>query len=190
MAIIDDDPSARQVLRGFLNERGYTVASEGADGSEALGICSTYNPDVVIMDIKMPGKDGIEAATEINRHSSVPVVLITGREDEDTVRRAAEAGVMAYLVKPVREEELFAAIELAISRHGEYLKLRKENVDLKNTIETRKFVEKAKGLLMEKDRITEAEAYSRIRKISMDRRMTMKEVSEIIVSSLKEGGQS
>ena len=185
VAIIDDERSERIVLKGLLEERGWHVVAEGEDGGDALDICRTRAPDLIIMDIKMPRKDGIEAAREINRLCPKPVILLTGREDEETIRRAAEAGVMAYLVKPVREEDLFPAIELAISRFREFEKLRRENVDLKKTLEARKLIERAKGLLMEKEGLTEREAFSRIQRISMDKRKPMKEVAEVLILALE-----
>ncbi len=111
------------------------------------------------------------------------MVLITGRDDEETLRRVAGSGAMAYLVKPVVESALLAAIELAITRYSEFVELKKENAELKNTIEVRKIVEKAKGILMQRSDISEGEAYARLRKISMDRRISMKDVAEVVIDS-------
>ncbi|MBI5561138.1 MAG: response regulator [Deltaproteobacteria bacterium] len=187
-AIVDDEPSERFVLRGLLEERGWEVVGEGADGKDALKICVETRPDVLIMDVNMPGKDGIQAAGDIHAQCPTPIVLLTGKEDENAVKLAAKAGVKAYLVKPVREDELFAAIELAASQFMEFERLRKENIYLKNALETRKVVERAKGLLMKKEKMTEEGAYSKIQKISMDRRISMKEVAEIIISTLNGEG--
>ncbi len=137
------------------------------------------------MDYKMPVKDGIEAAVEIGKTCPTAVVLLTAYDDEKTIRTAAEAGVMAYLVKPVRPEELLPAVEVAISRFKEFEALRKENVGLKDAVEARKIIEKAKGLLMEKEGLNENEAFVRIRNISMDRRKTMREIAEILVLALE-----
>ncbi len=186
VAIIEDDPSERLVLRGFVEDMGFDVVAEGSDGSEALEICRKYSPDLVIMDVGMPRKDGIEATRDINRDCPTPVILLTARDDEETIRRAVESGVMAYLVKPVKREDLLPAIELSISRFREFQMLRKENVDLKNALEARKIIEKAKGLLMEKEGLTETEAFMRIRKISMDKRKPMKEIAEVIILALEE----
>lgn len=185
IAIIDDDVSGRTILKGLVEESGFHVVAEGGNGAEAIGICRDRSPDLIIMDVKMPVKDGIEAAAEINRLYQTPVVILTARDDEDTVKRAASAGVMGYLVKPVRIEELIPAIELAISRSLEFKTLRKENEDLKKTLRARKVIEKAKGLLMEKEKISEEEAFSRIRKISMDKRKTMAEIAEVIILALE-----
>lgn len=189
IAIIDDDASERLVLKGLAEERGLNVMAEGTNGAEAIRICETSSPDLIIMDVKMPVKDGIEAAIEISRRFPVPVVLLTARDDEETIKRAAEAGVMAYLMKPLRQEELIPTIELAISRFKEFEMLRRENRDLKNTLQARKVIEKAKGLLMEREKITEGEAFSRIRKISMDKRKSMTDIAEVIILAFekKEG---
>jgi len=181
IAIVDDEASSRFVIRGFVEEAGLKVVAEGTDGAEAVEICRTHRPDVVLMDINMPGKDGIEAATEIGRSCPTAIILLTARDDEATVRRAAGAGVMAYLVKPVREEELLPAIELAVSRFNEFRLLKEENRELKSTLEARKIIERAKGLLMARDSITESEAFGRIRKVAMDKRKSMAEIAEVII---------
>ncbi|HLC17442.1 MAG TPA: response regulator [Thermodesulfobacteriota bacterium] len=186
IAIIDDDASERAVLKGLVEESGFEVAGEGENGEEALAICSATSPDLVIMDVKMPVMDGIEAAREINRSHPTPVVLLTATDDPETIRRAVEAGVMAYLTKPVRLEDLLPAVELAVSRFREFEVLRKENLDLKKTLEARKIIEKAKGILMETQKVSEKEAFTRIRKESMDRRKSMKEIAEEIIISLGE----
>lgn len=185
IAIIEDDSEQRLVLKGLVEELGCEVVAEGSTGVEALEICKAHRPDVVFLDVKMPGKDGIEAAGEINRLCPTPVVILTARDDREMVKRAAEAGAMVYLVKPVREEELFPAMELAITRFNESLKLRQENADLRDTLEARKFVEKAKGLLMDKEKLTEGEAFSRMRKLSMDTRVPLKEVARGLITALE-----
>ncbi|MBI5453564.1 MAG: response regulator [Deltaproteobacteria bacterium] len=181
IAIVDDDASERIVLKGMLLENGIEVVAEGKSGLEALEICRSNSPDLVIMDVKMPGKDGISAAADISKTYPTPVVLLTASDDEETIRRAAEAGVMGYLLKPIREEELVPTIELAISRFGEFVMLRKENAELKDALKARKTIEKAKGLLMEREKLNEAEAFARIRKIAMDKRKSMTEIAEVII---------
>ena len=183
VAIIDDNSSERLVLRLLMEEKGYCVVAEGGDGAQVVRLCQENKPDVVLMDIGLPNKDGIEATIDIAAQSPVPVVLITGRDDEETVRKAAASGAMAYMVKPVVESSLLAAIELAIIRFSEFTELKKENAELKNTIEVRKIVERAKGILMHRGDISEGEAYAKLRKISMDRRMPMKDVAEIVIES-------
>jgi response regulator NasT len=186
IAIIDDDASERLVLKGLVEEAGFTVVAEGADGVEAVKVCERSSPDLVIMDVKMPLKDGIEATAELQRCCPTPVVLLTASTDAGTIKRAAEAGVMAYLVKPVREEELVPAMELAIERFKEFGLLRRENDDLKKTLQARKTIEKAKGLLMERERLSESEAFARIRKISMDKRKSMTEIAEVIILAFED----
>ncbi|MBI5286039.1 MAG: ANTAR domain-containing protein, partial [Deltaproteobacteria bacterium] len=130
--------------------------------------------------------DGIEAAKGINELQPVPIVLLTGKRDEETIKRAIEVGViMAYLVKPIRQEELLPAIELAISRFQEFQALKREVIDLKEALEARKVIEKARGLLMEKEGLSEREAFSRIQRISMDKRTPMKEVAEALIMALE-----
>lgn len=181
IAIVDDDASSRFVIRGFVEEAGFKVVGEAGNGAEAVEICMAARPDVVLMDINMPVKDGIEAAAEIGRQCPTAIILLTARDDEGTVKRASDAGVMAYLVKPVREEELRPAIELAVSRFNESRLLREENTELKTTLAARKNIEKAKGLLMARESISEDEAFRRIRKVAMDKRKSMSEVAEIII---------
>ncbi len=187
IAVVDDNPSERLVLKGFLEEAGLLIAAEGASGAEALDICRRSSPDLLIMDVKMPGKDGIEAAEEIGRQCPTPIVLLTGSGDEETIRRAADAGVMGYLMKPVRAEEIAPAVELAISRFSEFKELRRENEELKSAIQARKLIEKAKGLLMEREGLSEADSFARIRKISMDKRKSMAEVAEVIIMAFDRG---
>ncbi|MBI5887562.1 MAG: response regulator [Deltaproteobacteria bacterium] len=186
IAIIDDNASERTVLKGLAEDSGFTVVAEGANGQEAVDICRLKSPGLVIMDVKMPVKDGIEAAAEISRLCPTPVVLLTASDDEDTITRAVEAGVMGYLVKPVRQEDITPAIKLAMSRFLEFEMLKRENRDLKNTLQARKAIEKAKGLLMEKEGLSEAAAFARIRKISMDRRQSMTDIAEIIITALED----
>ncbi|MBI2400804.1 MAG: response regulator [Deltaproteobacteria bacterium] len=187
IAIVDDNPTERLVLKGFIEDAGFTLVAEGSDGTQALEICRLNSPDLLIMDVKMPGKDGIEAAEEIGRCCPTPIVLLTGCDDDETIRRAAEAGVMGYLMKPVRGEEIAPSVELAISRFSEFTALRKENEDLKNTLQARKLIEKAKGLLMEREGLSETESFTRIRKISMDKRKSMAEVAEVIIMAFDKG---
>ncbi len=184
VAIIDDNASERLILRGFLEDMSYEVVAEGESGDDALKIVTENSPDIVIMDVKMPGKDGIEATKELLANSPVPVVLLTAHDDDDTIARGARCGAMSYLVKPINAEDLKPVMEVAISRFKEFEDLRKENDSLKDTLEARKITEKAKGLLMEKEGLTEHEAFSRIQKISMDRRQSMQEIAEVLILAL------
>ena len=188
LVIIDDNADQRFVLKGLLTDIGCEVIGEGKSGLDAVELMQKLSPDAVLMDVKLPGMDGIEAAMAINKLKPTPVILFTARKDEETIKRAVEAGVMAYLVKPVREEELLPTIELAISVFKEFQLVSKQNLELKEKAEARKIIERAKGLLMEKEGLSERDAFSRIQKLSMDKRRSMKEIAEILIAAL-EGGR-
>ena len=182
--LVEDDSSQLKVVKALIEDRGLNVAGTSDNGVDAVRLCCELTPDIVLMDVSIPGKDGIEAACEINECCPTPVVLVTGNDDDETIKRAVDAGVMAYLVKPVKGEELYAAIELASSKFKEFRKLIDENNHLQETLAARKIIEKAKGLLIEKEGVTEGEAFARIRKISMDKRKSMKEIAEVIISAM------
>lgn len=169
----------------MVEECGYTVVADGASGLDAIEICASGEIDLLIMDIDMPQMDGIEAARKIKgRFSCMPILLVTGCYDNDMIRNAIEAGVTTYLVKPIRLEDLEPAIEFTFSHALECRELREKVDELKGTIASRQVVEKAKGLLMEHNGIGEAEAFARIRKTSMDKRMRMTEVADAIILTL------
>jgi len=179
--VIDDHLPSKSFLLQALNERGFEVVGEGTSGKGALGLTQGTAPDVVLMAVGLPDVDGIGAAREIMEERPLPIVLLTSHYDAASIERAKGAGVMAYLIKPLREEELLPAIELAISRFSEFNSLRKENADLKKTLEARKTIERAKGILMKKQGLSEAEAFSLIQKKSMDTRKPMVEIAEAII---------
>jgi len=179
--IADDESLIRLDLREMLTDLGYDVIAEAGDGQAALDLSRKLQPDLVIMDIKMPGVDGITAAEELTREKIAPVVLLTAYSDQSLVERAREAGVVGYVVKPFRPAELMPVIEIARARFDEFRSLEREIGDLKEALETRKVVERAKGVLMETHGIRESEAFHRIRKTSMDTRKTMKEVAEAVL---------
>lgn len=179
--IADDESLIRMDLREMLTNLGYLVVGEVADGKSAVNQARELRPDVVIMDIKMPDMDGIEAARVLTEEKIAPVVLLSAYSQRDLVQRAREAGVVAYLVKPYREEELTPAIEVALARFIEFKDLQKQVNDLTEALETRKLVDRAKGILMDKQGLTEAEAFRKIQKMSMDNRKPMKEVAEAII---------
>lgn len=179
--VADDESLVRVDLRESLTELGYLVVGEVGDGQSAVNMARELNPDVVVMDIKMPGMDGIEAARILTQEKVSPVVLLTAYSQKDLIERAKEAGVVGYLVKPFRETDLAPAIELALARFAEFRALQEEVGNLTEALETRKKVERAKGILMEKQGMTEAEAFRKIQKMSMNTRKPMKEVAEAIV---------
>ena len=179
--IADDESLIRLDLREMLSELGYDVIGEAGDGRAALDLARKLLPDLVVMDIKMPGLDGIAAAEQLTRERICPVVLLTAYSDQELVERAREAGVVGYVVKPFRPTELMPVIELSLARFEEFRSLEREIGDLKETIETRKVVERAKGVLMETQGLRESDAFHRIRKTSMDTRKSMREVAEAVL---------
>jgi response regulator NasT len=179
--IADDESIVRVDLREALTEQGYLVVGEVGDGQSAVNMARELNPDVVMMDIRMPGLDGIEAARVLTQEKIAPVVLLSAYSQRDLIDRAKEAGVVGYLVKPFRETDLAPTIELAIARFGEFRALEQEVGNLTEALETRKKVERAKGILMEKQNMTEGEAFRKIQKMSMNTRKPMKDVAEAII---------
>ncbi len=179
--IADDESLIRLDLREMLTHLGYDVVGEAADGRSALELAKKLRPDLVIMDIKMPDVDGIAAAENLTREKIAPVVLLTAYSDQGLVERAKEAGVVGYVVKPFRQTELLPVIELSLARFEEFRALEREVGGLKEALETRKVVERAKGVLMEVHGLREAEAFHRIRKASMDARKSMREVAEAVL---------
>jgi response regulator NasT len=179
--IADDESLIRLDLREMLISLNYDVIAEVGDGRAAVDLAKKLRPDLVIMDIKMPEVDGIAAAEELTREKIAPVVLLTAYSDQALVARAREAGVVGYIVKPFRETELMPVIEVAMARFDEFTSLEQELGDLKEALESRKVVERAKGVLMEVHGLRESEAFHRIRRTSMDSRKSMKEVAEAIL---------
>lgn len=179
--IADDESLIRLDLREMLISLNYDVIAEVGDGRTAVDLAKKLRPDLVIMDIKMPEVDGIAAAEELTREKVSPVVLLTAYSDQALVARAREAGVVGYIVKPFRETELMPVIEVAMARFDEFTALEQELGDMKEALESRKVVERAKGVLMEVHGLRESEAFHRIRRTSMDSRKSMKEVAEAIL---------
>ena len=179
--IADDESIIRMDLREMLTNLGYLVVGEAGDGHSAVNLARELRPDVAVLDIKMPDMDGIEAAKILTEEKIAPVVLLTAYSQRDLVERAKEAGVVGYITKPMRESDLTPAIEVAIARFSEFRALEKEVGDLKQALETRKLVERAKGILMDTQGLTEAEAFRKIQKMSMNKRRPMKEVAEAII---------
>jgi AmiR/NasT family two-component response regulator len=185
--VADDESIVRMDLREMLESLGYLVVGEAGDGESAVHLSRELRPNIVIMDIKMPGMDGIEAGRILTEERIAPVLLLTAYSQQDLVERAKEAGVMAYIVKPFHEADLAPAIEVALRRWREFRELEKEVEDLKEALETRKLVDRAKGILMDSQGLSEADAFRRIQKTSMDQRKPMKEVAEAIVLAHEAG---
>ena len=184
--VAEDEALIRLDLTEMLSEEGYQIAGEAGDGEAAIDMARDLKPDLVIMDIKMPKKDGIEAAGTIVEERIAPVVMLTAFSQRDLIERARDAGAMAYLVKPFARHELVPAIELAVSRFAEKRALEDEVATLSERLETRKVVDRAKGLLMTKQNMTEPEAFRWIQRTAMDRRTTMKAVADAVVEGLAE----
>jgi response regulator NasT len=165
----------------MLTTLGYLVVGEAGDGQSAVNSARELKPDLVIMDIKMPQMDGIEAARILTQEKIAPVLLLTAYSQRDLVDRAREAGVVGYLVKPFREQEIGPAIDIALARFQEFRELEKQVGDLNETLETRKIVDRAKGILMDTQHLTEMEAFRKIQKMSMNTRKPMKEIAEAII---------
>jgi AmiR/NasT family two-component response regulator len=187
VVVADDESIVRMDLREMLESLGYLVVGEAGDGESAVHLARELKPNIVIMDIKMPGMDGIEAGRILTEERISPVLLLTAYSQHDLVERAKEAGVMAYIVKPFHEADLAPAIEVALRRWQEFRSLEKEVEDLKEALETRKLVDRAKGILMDTQGLSEADAFRRIQKTSMDQRKPMKEVAEAIVLAHEAG---
>jgi len=187
VVVADDESIVRMDLREMLESLGYLVVGEAGDGESAVHLSRELKPNIVVMDIKMPGMDGIEAGRILTEERIAPVLLLTAYSQQDLVERAKEAGVMAYIVKPFHEADLAPAIEVALQRWDEFRSLEKEVEDLKEALETRKLVDRAKGILMDSQGLSEADAFRRIQKTSMDQRKPMKEVAEAIVLAHEAG---
>ena len=181
VVIAEDETLIRMDLVEMLGEEGYDVVGQAGDGQRAIELAEELRPDVVILDVKMPVLDGIAAAESIAGRRIAPVVMLTAFSQRELVERAREAGAMSYLVKPFSQTDLVPAIEMALSRYAEIVQLESEVTDLKERLETRKAVDRAKGILQEQLSISEADAFRWIQKTAMDLRMSMREVADGVV---------
>lgn len=178
--VAEDEALIRMDLVEMLQEAGYTVVAQATNGEEAIALATEHQPDLAILDVKMPVLDGISAAEKII--SIAPVLMLTAFSQKELVDRARDAGVMAYVVKPFTIGDLVPAIEIAISRHTQMRSLADEVADLHERLETRKIIDRAKGILMKALNLSEPEAFSWIQRAAMDRRLTMKEVANAVIS--------
>jgi response regulator NasT len=184
--VAEDESIIRLDIVETLREYGFDVIAEAGDGEAAVALATEHRPDVIVMDIKMPKMDGIEAAEKISA-LKIPVVLLTAFSQRELVERASEAGAMAYVVKPFSPNDLLPAIEIALSRHAQLNALEVEIADLAERLETRKLVDRAKGLLISKNLVKdEPDAFRWIQKSSMDRRLTMAQVAKTVIEQLQE----
>jgi len=178
--VAEDEALIRLDLVEMLTEAGYEVVAQATNGVEAIALAKEFKPDLAILDVKMPELDGISAAQEIIEIS--PVLMLTAFSQKELVERARDAGVMAYVVKPFSINDLTPAIEIAMSRHLQMRSLKEEVTDLHERLETRKVIDRAKGILMAAMNLTEPEAFGWIQRAAMDRRMSMKAVAEAVIS--------
>lgn len=181
--IADDEAIIRLDLREMLIDAGHEIVGEAGNGQEAIRMAKELKPDFVIMDVKMPVIDGLTASKVIAMENIAPVLLLTAYSQQDIVDKASEAGVIAYLVKPIREEQLFPAMEIAVSRFEQMKKLNEELAKLKESLETRKLLDRAKGILMAAHGMTEQEAYRKMQQFSMAKRISLKSLAESIIAA-------
>jgi AmiR/NasT family two-component response regulator len=185
--IAEDETIIRLDLRGLLEQAGFEVCAEAKDGLEAVELARSAEPDLAVLDVKMPRLDGIEAARRILEERPIPIVMLTAYGQDELVSRAVEAGVFGYLVKPFREHDLLPAIRAARARHEELSALREEAESLAEALAARKAIERAKGLLMEKEGLSEAEAFARLRKASQLSGRPLKVVAEALIATFADG---
>ena len=185
VVVAEDESLIRLDIVETLRDNGFDVVGEAGDGEEAVRLVEELRPDLVVMDVKMPKLDGISAAEQINASGNIaPVVLLTAFSQRELVERAAEAGALAYVVKPFTPADLIPSIEIALSRFQQLVTLENEVADLTERFETRKLVDRAKGILNDKMGLSEPEAFRWIQKASMDRRLTMQDVAKTIIDQL------
>lgn len=182
--VAEDEALIRLDIVETMKENDFDVVGEAVDGEEAVTLALEHEPDLMVMDIKMPKLDGIAAAEKIMKEAPCAIVMLTAFSDKELIERAKDAGTMAYLVKPFDPKDLLPAVEVALSRHQELLSLEDSIADLQDRLNTRKQVDRAKGLLMEKMELTEPEAFRWIQKTSMDRRLSMREVADAVIDQL------
>jgi len=182
--LAEDETIIRLDLRALLERAGYEVVAEARDGEEAVALAREHEPDLAIMDVKMPRLDGIEAARRMLEERPIPIVMLTAFGQRELIDRAAEAGVYGYLVKPFREQDVVPAIETARARHEELVAARAEADSLSEALVARKAIERAKGLLMEKDKLSEADAFARLRRASQVSGRPLRVIAEAVIDTL------
>ena len=185
VVIAEDEALIRMDLKEMVEEAGHEVVGEAADGQVTVELARKTRPDLVIMDVKMPRLDGIAAAKIIDKERLAPVLIVTAFSQKDLVEEAAKVGAMGYVVKPFDREDLYPAMELAVARYEQMRLLEEQVADLKDQLQARKLVERAKGILMTRDGIGETEAFERMRKASMDKRVSLAKIAEAIVMTEK-----
>jgi response regulator NasT len=183
VAVADDERDMRDYFQAILPSMGHEVVAVAATGRELLEACRTHKPDLVITDIKMPDMDGIDAASQIARERPLPVILVSAFHDADIIRRAEADHVLAYLVKPIKQADLEPAIALALRRFEQFQALSKEAADLRQALQDRKIIEKAKGILMRKTGLDENDAFRRLQKLASDKNLKLAQVANMILTA-------
>lgn len=187
IVIVDDEPLTRMDLKEILEDAGYIVVGEASDGFDAVELCRRERPDLILMDIKMPLLDGLSASKMIQKEEIAgAIILLTAYSGKEFIEKATKAGVIGYLIKPIDEKALLPAVEVALAKGKEFNKIKEDLKETKEKLDSRKKVEKAKGILMTKYSLSEDESYNRIRTLSMNKRCSMKEIAEIIILSSEE----
>jgi two-component system, response regulator PdtaR len=182
--IAEDETIIRLDLRSLLEANGFDVCGEARDGVEAIELASTLEPDLIVMDVKMPRLDGIEAARRIMAERAVPVVMLTAFGQDELIARAVDVGVFGYLAKPFREQDVVAALVAARARHAEFAEVKEQATSLREALEARKAIERAKGILMAKEGISEDEAFARLRRASQRSGRPMKVIADAVAATL------
>jgi AmiR/NasT family two-component response regulator len=184
IVIADDEPITRMDIREMLEEAGYVVVGEASDGFDAIEMCKKHLPNIVVMDIKMPLLDGINASKIIIQEGLADgIILLSAYSDTNFIEKAKDAGVIGYLVKPLDNKSLIPAVEVAMSKSNELKEMKNNMISIEKKLEARKIIEKAKGILMTQQGISEEEAFSMIRNLSMKKRVTMRDIAGIIIMS-------
>ena len=183
IAVADDELDMRDYFQQILPLLGHKVVGAAKDGSELVALCAATHPDLVITDIKMPDMDGIDAATQIYRHEPIPVILVSAYHDPEFIERAEADHILAYLVKPIKQSDLEPAISIAMRRFEQFQSLRQETANLKQALEDRKVIEKAKGILMKKANLDEHDAFRRLQKLASDKNRKLVDIAQMILTA-------
>jgi AmiR/NasT family two-component response regulator len=183
IAVADDEPDMQDYFRTILPRLGHEVVAVAGTGRELVELCRATRPDLVITDIKMPDMDGIEAAAQLSRDGPVPVILVSAFHDAEFIQRAEADHVLAYLVKPIKQDDLKPAIAIAMRRFEQFQALRQEAADLRQALEDRKTIEKAKGILMKKAGLDEHDAFRRLQRLASDKNKKLVEIAQMILTA-------
>jgi response regulator NasT len=185
IAVADDEPDILEYYQHAVVRLGHTVVAAAKTGTQLIELCRASRPELIITDIKMPDMDGIEAARQVYQDGPIPVILVSGYHDAESIARAQENHVLAYLVKPIHDTDLTTAIAIAISRFDEFQTLRQEAADQRQALADRKVIEQAKGILMRRAGLDEENAFRRLRKLSMDQNRKLVEIAHMILTAEK-----